>query len=151
MRCDLEKERLAAFIEGELEALENQEVMVHLESCPECRKLARSLSLSLEAFSACERHEARPSPLFAEKVAARASAAASRQWRRSRLAAAAAAVLAAGMILGVWLGPRLTGNRNDAQSVVTYQSDVIGLKIAGESFVLHSRDSSGKEGVDLKL
>ncbi|MFO8058136.1 MAG: zf-HC2 domain-containing protein, partial [bacterium] len=61
MSCDIYREMIPAFLEGELAKEEAGKVEAHLSECRECSELARELRGSLQVFRAVELRGSYPS------------------------------------------------------------------------------------------
>ncbi len=161
MSCEQHREKITAYLDGDLSGLASAELEGHLDQCPECRALAQKLGLGLEVYLALE--SARPEPELpaglADMIAAQAvqeMGASPRPQRRRLIAAVAGFILAIGIFAGYQMRPHLSQPiasepPNINLTAIRFESKGVGVEIKGESFVLHSKDKQGKAAVDLKF
>jgi anti-sigma factor RsiW len=105
MRCEDIRERLSAFLEGELARDENEQVEEHLAVCDACRDDLAGVEQVMSLLHGLE-HEDAP-PTFPQRVTAALDAAPAASRSRTRLfvsvALAASLALAVGLVVGTTL------------------------------------------------
>lgn len=101
MACDQDRDKLAAYLDGEASAAEANSTAQHIRTCSDCAaEVAANVSLGRALKPAASRFI--PSPQFREKVQAQVSRETSR--RRNWLWPVAAAALAVAAVALVWVG-----------------------------------------------
>jgi anti-sigma factor RsiW len=119
-RCDLIKEKLSAWLDGELEAGKHRTVAEHLEICAGCR---RELALLASLNDALGRLQAPATPQVAQRVLAHVSRPRRRWWQNLALAAS--------LVMGLTLGGSLA---RDMYPVATAANGNGGEVLALEDF-----------------
>ncbi len=105
--CKQARERLSAWLDGELEAQERREVAAHLEICPECRG---ELALLSRLDAALGTLEAPLPPRLPEKVLERLRPRRRYWWQSLAMAASLVLGIALGSILARDYYPYATAN-----------------------------------------
>ncbi|MFO8058918.1 MAG: zf-HC2 domain-containing protein [bacterium] len=156
MTCDIYRELVLAFVEGELEKGEAEKVEAHLSECPECSELVRELRGSLQVFRAVELRGSYPT-LPESRVGRIAALGKERTPRLLRLRRMAAIIVLACLAGGgIFMGSSYWSDTDDREPAGTsgsirFQSESVGAEISKETFILHSGNHQNNDSIDLKL
>lgn len=104
MKCKDQK-KLSAWLDGELDSKQRQEIATHLQECAECRRLAEELAAVSETMEALEGLE--PSPYFTlgiKQKVANLKPSGRTGWRRILIPTIATAAGILSIFLGGYLG-----------------------------------------------
>jgi anti-sigma factor RsiW len=99
----ISEKKLSAYLDGELDEIQRQEIKAHLKTCEHCRELAAELTEVTQSLDMVESLE--PDPFFAAEVKKKVlSEKPVEGWRRVMVPIIASAAATASIVLGVFFG-----------------------------------------------